>query len=109
MFLNRVAVALLVCLGCVGMYAADSSSAPKNKKNLVISSIPENVKLIIGETNEKNYVPRVKAIHALPSGTQRRLCDTAHRQGDYDQPLRRTTLHQRGRIDKHRDTHRQPN
>lgn len=67
MFLNRVAVALLVCLGCVGMYAADSSSAPKNKKNLVISSIPENVKLIIGETNEKNYVPRVKAIHALPA------------------------------------------
>ena len=31
----------------------------------IITSIPENVKLIVGITDDKAYLPRVQAIHAL--------------------------------------------
>ena len=35
------------------------------KKQVVVSSLPENVRLIIGEGKSTLYMPRIKAIHAL--------------------------------------------
>lgn len=47
---------------------ANNSSLEKNKERerVVISSLSDNIKLIIGQGEEDYYVPRVRAIHALP-------------------------------------------
>lgn len=47
----------------VGVAAAPS----EHNKQVVISSLPDNIKLIVGEGDQQFYNPRVKAIHALPN------------------------------------------
>ena len=65
-----------ICLVLAGelvgtaMIAADPASTQQESQSrqnssITITSLPDEIKLIIGETKEQNYSPRVKAIHAL--------------------------------------------
>ena len=67
-----------ICLVLAGvlvgtsLIAADPASTRKESQSrqnssITITSLPDEIKLIIGETKEQNYSPRVKAIHALPA------------------------------------------
>ena len=63
---------LSMCMVGVVLTAAEANtqkatSTPAGKPQVVISSLPDEIKLIIGDSKNQHYIPRVRAIHALPS------------------------------------------
>lgn len=67
---SKLSLFLFLCAAGCYLGAAEppaEAAPPKNKEPLVISSLPDNIKLIIGQAKDTFYVPRVKAIHALPT------------------------------------------
>lgn len=69
MYKNTCWLLILCAIGTVGAAekALETKVVPPKTAPIVISSLPENIKLIIGQGTEQFYVPRVKAIHALPA------------------------------------------
>ena len=71
---SRVWLILFLCVIGGELGASEQSTEndqKKREKNLLImiSSLPDNIKLIIGQAKDTFYVPRVKVIHALPTNT----------------------------------------
>ena len=54
-----------VILPAAGAETSKAASAPAGKAQVVISSLPDGIKLIVGDSETQYYVPRVRAIHQL--------------------------------------------
>ena len=54
-----------VILPAAGAETSKAASAPAKKAQVVISSLPDEIKLIVGDSETQYYVPRVRAIHQL--------------------------------------------
>lgn len=69
MWLNHC-LPYVICAITTAAFASDISVAGprsgENVKKVVISSLPDNIKLIIGQGDTYYYLPRIQAIHALP-------------------------------------------
>ena len=79
---SKLSLFLFLCAAGCYLGAADTpaetAAPPENKEALVISSLPDNIKLIIGQAKDTFYVPRVKAIHALPTNMPQDQIDACY-------------------------------
>ncbi len=80
---SRVWLILYLCaiggvLGASEQSTEKDQKAPEKNPQIIISSLPDNIKLIIGQAKDKFYVPRVKAIHALPANMPQDQIDACY-------------------------------
>ena len=79
---SKLSLFLFLCAAGCYLGAADTpaetAAPPETQEALVISSLPDNIKLIIGQAKDTFYVPRVKAIHALPTNMPQDQIDACY-------------------------------
>lgn len=80
---SRVWLILYLCaigggFGASGQPTENDQKAPEENPQIIISSLPDNIKLIIGQAKDKFYVPRVKAIHALSANMPQDQIDACY-------------------------------